>query len=89
MNRILVDVGDLVDAATGTAEQENELLRALRGLADELNSALPEYEVGLLHLDTRQYLAFVEVDPTEGAFWADQAEQRRETAEAMLSPEED
>ncbi|HUX78055.1 MAG TPA: hypothetical protein VMY40_15590 [Anaerolineae bacterium] len=87
MKQILIDIQRIADVAAGDPELSDRLWRALRDLADELNSALPEYETGLLHLDTGDYLAFVRRDPEEGAYWADQEEQRREHAEILAEEE--
>lgn len=45
--------------------REQALNEWLAELADELNSALAEYEVRLVHLDTADYLEFVSRDPNE------------------------
>ena len=78
MKRILIDIEGLVNAATGDDiySRMDALWRALRDLADELNSVLNAYQVELTHLDTGDYLAFTLRDPSEGAYWADQYEQR-------------
>jgi len=76
---MLFDVGDLLALGAGDAELEGQIGRELRGLADELNSSLPEYEVRLIHLDTYDYLEFVSRDE----------EDRRQFIEEMLPSEED
>jgi len=75
--KILIDVQGLLDLAVSDAGEVNTW-QALADVADELNSALPEYRVSLEHYDTRDYLSFEKRDPTEQAFWDDQEEQRKE-----------
>ena len=89
MSRILINITDLLDVAAGDDTQENRLQREVRDLANELNSALPDYEVMLVHLDTADYLAFTRYDPANGAYWQELEEERREIAEALLPPGED
>lgn len=78
MDRILIDVQELTDVVAGDDVKSAILRRELRGLVDELNSVLPDYQVGLLYLDTGEYLWLVKVDPTEGSYWHDLEETRRE-----------
>lgn len=65
MSSILIYATGLIDVAAGNDEKENEMLREMRKLADELNCSLPDYEVRLIHLDTADYLEFLpcEKDP--------------------------
>jgi len=88
--RTLVDVTDLLALGAGIPELESGLGHEMRDLADEFNSALDGYEVSLVHLDTADYLQFVRVDPTEGAYWQELEEERQEQAEtiAALATEE-
>ena len=79
--RILIDVGDILVLAAGDGALEIHAQRALATLADELNSALSEYEVMLAHLDTADYLAFTKRDPAEGEYWRGLEEERRALAE--------
>jgi|SRR3972149_4222988 len=51
----------------------------LLNLADEINSALPDYQVRFVHLDTANYLEFIKQDPEEGAFWKELDEERAAT----------
>jgi len=55
-------IGDILDIATGDAELETRLRRAMCDLADELNSGLGDYEVMIVHLDTADYLTFNRAD---------------------------
>ena len=63
-DRILIHVGNLMDVAAGNDSFENQMIREMRDLADELNSALP-YEVRLVHLDTMDYLEFIQREAKE------------------------
>jgi len=56
------DIGRILDVASGDAELESRLRRAMHDLADELNSALGDQEVTIVHLDTADYLVFERVD---------------------------
>jgi hypothetical protein len=56
-NRILVNVGRILDLAAGDDELAAQMQRKVFDLADELNSAL-KYETTFVHLDTGNYLAF-------------------------------
>ena len=87
--RILIDVTDLLDAAAGDDEMAAQMTREIHALADEINSALPDYECTFVHLDTRDYLAFVKRDPEEGAFWEADAEERRAIVEALKEADDD
>lgn len=58
MNRRLVYVGNFLGIVHGDGEQQLEMREVLGSLADALNSKLPEYEVGLLHLGGDKFLAF-------------------------------
>lgn len=60
---MLIDVQDLITASDD--ETEAAANRAVKTLADELNSSLPEYRVTYTHLDTNDYLEFVKVEPSE------------------------
>lgn len=76
-DRILIDIDRIKIIAAGECALEADIQRALCDLADEINSALPEYECTLLHLDTADYLAFVRrPNPDEGAYWAELEEER-------------
>ena len=87
--RCLIDVTDLLALGAGDPELETNLARELRGLADELNSSLDSYEVMLVHLDMNDFLSFERRDPTEGAYWRELEEERREAVEALIPPAED
>lgn len=54
---MLIDIQDLFVA--GNDEAEAAAFRAVKALADELNSALPEYRVTYTYLDTHDYLEFI------------------------------
>lgn len=77
-DRMLIDLNDVIDVGRGTDETLGQVMQALSDLADEINSALPDYECTLVHLDTRDYLAFVPTD--------DQAERERAFDE-LVGPE--
>jgi len=62
---MLIHITDLLNVAAGDDEKENEMRREMEELADELNSALPDYEVRLVHLDTDDYLEFIKREPVE------------------------
>jgi hypothetical protein len=62
---MLIHITDLLNVAAGDDTLENRLNREVRELADELNSALPDYEVRLVHLDTDDYLEFIKREPAE------------------------
>ena len=85
MKRVLIDVEAVVNAAMGedVYSRVDSLWRALRDLSDELNSALDRYRVELVHYDTGDFLAFQEVDPSEGSYWTDQYEQRQEIGQIL------
>ena len=63
-----------------------EMQRELETLADELNSALPSYEVTLVHLDTDDYLAFTprDIDTDDYDYFQDM-EDRRQIADDLLA----
>jgi hypothetical protein len=54
--RILIDVDPVLELS----DDASESTRAVFTLADELNDALPGIECTFVHLDTGNYLAFVE-----------------------------
>jgi hypothetical protein len=60
-------ITDLLSLAAGDDTLEVRLRRQLDELADDLNSALAGYEVRVTHLDTRDYLEFIErpIEPQE------------------------
>ena len=58
---MLIDVQDLLVA--GDDETEARVTRAVKTLADELNSGLFEYRVTYTHLDTGDYLEFIQNEP--------------------------
>lgn len=85
-DRMLIDIDRVRVVAAGDPALEAEMHRALCDLADEINSALPEYECTLMHLDTADYLAFTRrPDPEEGAYWRELEEERQ----AMFEGAED
>lgn len=90
-NRTLIDVYRIADVATRDLDRVAEMYRALCDLSDELNSALPEYEVALLHLDTANYLCFTKrTEPTPDnyrRYLAHECEQRYPDTE--LPPPQD
>jgi hypothetical protein len=58
MSRMLIDVTNLLDA--GNSREVDALIRReVCDLADEINSALPDYECTFVHLDTHDFLCFV------------------------------
>ena len=83
--RILIDVQEVVGVADGDDlyTRVDQVWTALRNLADELNSCIPDYAVELVHLDTGDYLAFAKRDPSEGAYWADMEEERRHIGQVL------
>lgn len=62
---IRIPITDLLDIVAGDDALENQTWRALKALADELNSCLPDYEVRLIHQDTDDYLEFIAVSDEE------------------------
>ena len=83
--RILIDVGSVKMIAAGDAALAAEMQRDLETLADELNCALPGYEVTLVHLDTDDYLAFTPRDiDTDDDYFQDM-EDRRQIADDLLA----
>ena len=83
-DRILIDVGRILDEGAGNDELGNALLRELRDIADELNSGLAEYEVSVMFLDTGAYLCIVRLpSPDAGSYWAELAEEREEQEAAV------
>jgi len=70
MNRILISVQSLINYT--------DAWRDMGELADEINSALPDCECSLVHLDTGNFLAFVKQDPTEGEYWRGLEEENQE-----------
>lgn len=69
MSRILVDVTDLLDVVAGTDELEAQMNREVQRLANEINSALPDYECLLAHLDLRDYLVFTRRGDDKNIKW--------------------
>jgi hypothetical protein len=81
---MLVPIQDLLDVVAGDPERESELTREVKELADELNSALPEYEVRLVHLDTVDYLEFVKRHPDGDEYnWAEDEADRKAALEEL------
>lgn len=58
-NRTLIRITDLLDIAPGNPREQNQLWREVRGLVDDLNNALTEWEISIIHLDTEDYVALV------------------------------
>jgi len=57
---MLIDIQDLLMVGDDLAA-----FRAVKTLADELNSLLSEYRVTYTHLDTGDYLEFIKNEPNE------------------------
>jgi hypothetical protein len=56
---MLIDVQEFLDVAAGDDSLSVRVQRSLATLADELNCCLPGYEVRLVHLDTGDFLEFL------------------------------
>jgi len=84
--RILIDIQNVKLIASGDSAMAAEMQRELETLADELNSALPSYEVTLVHLDTDDYLAFTprDIDTDDDDYFQDM-EDRRQIADDLLA----
>ena len=80
----------LKDITSAGGEIEHvQVYTVARKPAESFVTALPDYEVMLVHLDTADYLAFTRYDPANGAYWQELEEERREIAEVLLPPGED
>ena len=85
MSRILIDVGQVKMIAAGDSILAAEMQRELETLADELNAALPEYEVSLVHLDTEDCLSFTPRDiVTDDDDYLRDMKERRQIADDLL-----
>lgn len=58
---MLIDIQNLLAAWNDEMAQS----RAVKALADELNSQVPEYRVTYTHFDTGDYLEFVKREPSD------------------------
>ena len=89
MSRILIDIQNIKSVAGGDTDLESEMQRALAELADELNSALPGYEVMLVHYDTDDLLSFTsrDIDTDDDNYSRDMAE-RKQIADDLLGEDD-